>query len=104
MKIFTGKVISTKMDKTATVLVERVVVHPLYKKRFKRSKKYHVHDELGTAIGQTVNFVACKPISKLKKWKIIENKNKGLKVKSDKPNRKIVEKQKKTVKTKKAKD
>jgi small subunit ribosomal protein S17 len=72
MKIFKGKVISTKMAKTATVAVERVVVHALYKKRFKRIKKYHVHDEIGVAVGQTVTFVACKPISKLKRWKIVE--------------------------------
>ncbi len=72
MKIFTGKVISTKMSKTATVAVERVVVHPMYKKRFKRTKKYHVHDELGVKAGDRVSFTACKPISKLKKWKIIE--------------------------------
>ena len=76
MKIFTGKVISTKMSKTATVSVSRIVVHPLYKKRFKRSKKYHVHDEIGVKIGDRVSFVACKPISKLKKWKIIEVVNK----------------------------
>lgn len=80
MKIFTGKVIAKKMDKTATVLVERVVIHPVYKKRFKRTKKYHVHDEMGTELGKVVHFVACKPISKLKKWKIIEvNGNKTAK-------------------------
>lgn len=72
MKIFTGKVISKKMQKTATVAVERIVVHPLYKKRLKRTKKYQVHDELGVEVGQTVKFVASKPYSKLKKWKIIE--------------------------------
>ena len=72
MKIFTGKVISTNMQKTATVAVARIVVHPLYKKRYKRIKKYHVHDELGTNVGEVVHFVAGKPESKLKKWKIIE--------------------------------
>lgn len=72
MKIFTGKVVSTKMIKTATVAVERIVVHPMYKKRFKRTKKYHVHDELGVKVDDKVSFVACKPISKLKRWKIIE--------------------------------
>lgn len=71
MKIFEGKVISTKMDKTATVAVERVLVHPVYKKRIKRTKKYHVHDEMGTEVGQEVQFVASKPHSKLKKWKLI---------------------------------
>ena len=72
MKIFTGTVISTKMAKTATVVVERVTVHPIYKKRIKRNKKYHVHDELGVNVGEKVKFVASRPYSKLKKWKIIE--------------------------------
>ena len=72
MKIFTGKVIAKKMEKTATVVVERVFVHPVYKKRVKRIKKYHVHDTLDTKVGQDVRFVGCKPYSKTKKWKIIE--------------------------------
>ncbi len=72
MKIFRGKVISKKMDKTATVAVERIVVHPLYKKRFKRTKKFHVHDDKGVKVGDEVKFVASKPYSKLKKWKITE--------------------------------
>ncbi len=72
MKIFTGKVIAAKMAKTATVAVERVVIHPLYKKRFRRDTKYQVHDELGVKIGDTVKFAASKPYSKTKKWKIIE--------------------------------
>jgi small subunit ribosomal protein S17 len=76
MKVFQGKVISTKMTKTATVLVERVFAHPIYKKRLKRARKYHVHDEIGVKIGDNVNFVACKPYSKLKKWKIVEVINK----------------------------
>lgn len=85
MKIFTGKVISKKMENTATVVVERVVMHPVYKKRFKRTKKYHVHDEVGTAVGEVVNFVATKPISKLKKWKIVSSEaKKGGEAKVDK--------------------
>ena len=72
MIILSGKVISNKMEKTATVVVERVVVHPLYKKRFRRSKKYHVHDTFGVKVGQTVKFVASKPFSRSKRWKIIE--------------------------------
>lgn len=71
MKIFQGKVVSKNMEKTATVVVERVVAHPIYKKRYKRSKKYHVHDEIGVEIGQTIKFVASKPHSKTKKWKVI---------------------------------
>lgn len=72
MKVFQGKVVSTKMAKTATVAVERVVVHPLYKKRFKKVKKYHVHDEIGVKEGEVVKFVGSRPISKLKRWKILE--------------------------------
>jgi small subunit ribosomal protein S17 len=72
MIILSGKVISKSMEKTATVLVERVVVHPVYKKRYKRTKKYHVHDTLGAEVGQEVKFVASKPYSKTKRWKIIE--------------------------------
>lgn len=72
MKILIGKVVSTKMDKTATVAVERVVVHPLYKKRYKRIKKYHVHDELGAKVNDVVKFVASKPYSKSKKWKLLD--------------------------------
>ena len=70
MKVFTGYVISKKMDKTATVVVTRVIVHPVYKKRFKRIKKYHVHDEIGAKKGQKVKFVASRPFSKSKKWKM----------------------------------
>lgn len=91
MKVFTGKVISTKMDKTATVLVERVVLHPVYKKRYKRTKKYHVHDEVGVDVGQEVNFVACKPYSKTKRWKIVESKG-ARKVKTKKSKKKGVKK------------
>ena len=72
MKIFRGKVIATNMAKTATVEVERVILHPVYGKRFKRAKKYLVHDEFGVGVGDEVKFVASKPYSKLKKWKIIK--------------------------------
>ncbi len=72
MKIFTGRVVSKKMEKTATVVVERVMIHPIYKKRYKKTKRYHVHDELGTKVGDKVIFVPSKPISKLKRWKITE--------------------------------
>lgn len=82
MKIFTGKVKHTKMAKTATVAVERVVAHPIYKKRYKKIKKYHVHDELGVKVGQEVKFVASRPYSKLKRWKIIEIVNKSGKSKA----------------------
>ena len=76
MKIFKGKVISTKMEKTATVAVERIIIHPVYKKRYKRTKKYHVHDEFGVNVGDEVKFTESRPYSKLKKWKITEVINK----------------------------
>jgi len=72
MRVFIGKVVSKKMAKTATVVVERVVAHPVYKKRMRRVKKYHVHDEMGTKVGDRVKFVDSKPFSKLKRWRIIE--------------------------------
>jgi small subunit ribosomal protein S17 len=72
MKIFTGNVISKKMEKTATVEVVRTMAHPVYGKRVKKTKKYQVHDELNTKVGDLVRFVATAPISKLKKWKVTE--------------------------------
>ncbi len=72
MKIFSGKVIAKNMQKTATVEVVRTVVHSMYKKRYRKVKKYHVHDETDVKIGQKVKFVACRPYSKIKKWKIVE--------------------------------
>jgi len=72
MKIFEGVVTSTKMKKTATVLVERVKVYPLYKKRVKIGKKYHAHDEWGVKVGDRVRIQECRPISRKKKFKIIE--------------------------------
>ena len=83
MKIFSGRVIAKKMDKTATVAVERIVAHPMYKKRIRKIKKYHVHDTLGSSVGQVVRFVASKPYSKLKKWKIVSIV--GEKAKEEKP-------------------
>jgi len=72
MKILTGKVIHTKLAKTAKVEVTRVVKHPVYHKRMNKTKKYLVHDELGSKEGDIVKFVACAPVSKLKKWKVLE--------------------------------
>lgn len=70
MKIFTGVVVSTKMAKTAKVAVSRVVAHPVYGKRIRRVKNYLVHDETGVQVGQKVQFVACKPYSARKRWRI----------------------------------
>ncbi len=72
MKQFSGLVVSTEIPKTAKVLVTRIKVHPLYKKRTKVKRIYHVHDEMGVKINDKVRFQDCRPISKTKKWKIIE--------------------------------
>ena len=72
MKALEGRVISKKMAKTATVLVERQKVDPVYKVRRRQVKKYQVDDQLGTKINDRVKIVPCRPISKLKRWKIVE--------------------------------
>ena len=72
MKKITGQVISKKMEKTATVLVERLWQHPVYKKRVKRSKKYLVDDQKGVKVGDKVAIQETKPISKRKRWRIVE--------------------------------
>ncbi|MBK8452054.1 MAG: 30S ribosomal protein S17 [Thiofilum sp.] len=69
----TGRVVSNKMDKSIVVLLERQVKHPLYGKFIKRSKKYHVHDENNEcAIGDTVMFTECRPLSKTKHWTLVK--------------------------------
>ena len=72
MKQFRGKVVSTKMEKTATVVVKSRRVHPIYKKAVKTKKKYHAHDEIGVKVGDMVKIVETRPISKTKKFKIVE--------------------------------
>jgi small subunit ribosomal protein S17 len=68
-----GKVISDKMDKSVTVLLERQVKHPLYKKYIRRSTKLHVHDENNDcSIGDMVSIKECRPISKTKSWALVE--------------------------------
>ena len=67
----TGRVVSDKMDKTVTVLVERQVMHPVIGKVVRRTRKYHVHDEGNEAkLGDTVVIEECRPISKTKAWKV----------------------------------
>ena len=69
----TGKVVSNKMDKTITVLIERRVKHPVYGKYITRSSKIHAHDEDNQCgIGDTVTVSESKPISKSKTWKLVE--------------------------------
>ena len=74
-KIYQGKIVGMKMAKTITVEVERFLAHPIYKKRFKRSKKYQVHSESEHKVGDIVRFIECPPISKTKRWsEVIEKK------------------------------
>jgi small subunit ribosomal protein S17 len=68
-----GRVISNKMDKTVTVLVERQVRHPLYKKYVRRSTKLHAHDENNACReGDTVKIAPCRPLSRTKSWRMVE--------------------------------
>ena len=69
----TGKVVSNKMDKTVTVLIERKVKHPVYGKYIRRSTKLHVHDaENACQEGDTVTIEECRPLSKSKSWRLVE--------------------------------
>jgi small subunit ribosomal protein S17 len=72
-KTRTGTVSSNKMDKTITVAVERKVKHPLYGKFLKKTTKLHAHDEKNEcSIGDTVKIMETRPISKLKRWRLVE--------------------------------
>ena len=67
----TGRVVSDKMDRTVTVLVERRVTHKLYGKIVTRSKKYHAHDETNECKeGDLVTIEECRPISRTKNWRV----------------------------------
>jgi len=68
-----GRVVSDKMDKTITVLIERKVRHPLYGKYVKKSTKLKAHDETNVAgEGDVVSIQQCRPISKMKTWRLME--------------------------------
>ena len=72
-RVLTGRVVSDKMDKTVTVLVERRVMHPLYKKFIRRSKKYAAHDEANLCKeGDFVQIEECPPMSKRKAWLVVQ--------------------------------
>jgi small subunit ribosomal protein S17 len=73
LRTITGKVVSNKMDKTITVLVERVVKHPVYGKYIKRSTKMMAHDEQNVCQeGDLVSITSCRPLSKHKTFKLVE--------------------------------
>src|SRR5216683_6040221 len=66
-----GEVVSAKMQKTIVVQVSRRVPHPLYKRIITKHKKFYVHDEDGKArVGDVVRIVECRPLSKLKRWRL----------------------------------
>jgi small subunit ribosomal protein S17 len=68
-----GEVVSTKMAKTIVVVVRRRVAHPLYKRIIGKQKKFYAHDEEGSAkLGDVVRIIECRPLSKLKRWKLAE--------------------------------
>ena len=73
IKELIGEVVSDKMDQTCVVLVKSVKMHPIYKKRFVVRKKYYAHNAENKAVlGNTVKLRLVKPISRLKRWNIIE--------------------------------
>lgn len=74
-----GRIVSTKSKNTATIVVERQKLHPLYKKSFIRSKKYLVDDTLGVKLGDIVQIEKCKPISKMKHFRIVKVLGQNLK-------------------------
>src|SRR5437016_13161457 len=68
-----GEVVATKMAKTIVVEVSRRVQHPLYKRIIGKRKKFYAHDEVGTAkLGDQVRIVECRPLSKLKRWRLAD--------------------------------
>ncbi len=77
----TGRVVSNKMDKSITVLIERKVAHPLYGKFVNRSTKVHAHDENNECQeGDKVSVAECRPLSKTKTWKLVEILERAVKV------------------------
>jgi len=71
-RIFSGTVVSDKMQKTLVVEVSTMKVHPKYGKRFRSSRRFKVHDEKGAYhVGDTVQFIECRPISKDKRWRVV---------------------------------
>ena len=75
-RILEGDVVSDKMDKTVTVLVERRFMHPMYKKYVKRTDRYAAHDESNAfKVGDRVQIQECRPLSKRKSWTVITPSN-----------------------------
>lgn len=76
-RILQGVVVSDKMDKSVVVRVERRVMHPVYKKYIKRSKKYTAHDENNLCkVGDVVQIIESRPLSKTKSWVVVSEESK----------------------------
>jgi small subunit ribosomal protein S17 len=71
-KLRTGVVFSDKMEKTVTVTLTRRFAHPLYGKQMVRTKHVHAHDEQGAKAGDTVRIMETRPLSKTKRWRVVE--------------------------------
>jgi small subunit ribosomal protein S17 len=72
-RTLSGRVVSDKMDKTVTVLVERKVMHPIYGKIVRRSQKFHAHDETNQCqAGDIVLIQECRPLSRTKSWRVTQ--------------------------------
>jgi small subunit ribosomal protein S17 len=77
-RVLLGRVVSDKMDKTVVVAVERITAHPLYKKRLRRTKKYKAHDPGNEArVGDWVRIRESRPLSKDKRWRLVEIVRRG---------------------------
>ena len=74
-RVMQGVIAGRSGDKTVVVNVERLMKHPLYKKTIRRSKRYHAHDEDNAAqLGDVVRIQECRPISKMKRWVVIDER------------------------------
>jgi small subunit ribosomal protein S17 len=77
-RVLQGVVVSDKAEKTVVVLVERRVIHPIYKKIIRRSKKYMAHDEGNTTkVGDVVRIQECRPLSRRKCWEVLVERAEG---------------------------
>lgn len=74
-----GRVVSSRMDKTVVVTVQNVVVHPLYRRQMKRTSKFYAHDEANDCrVGDKVQIVSCRPLSRQKRWRVQAVLERGL--------------------------
>lgn len=72
-KVRVGEVVSTRMDKTVVVSINRLSKHPVYKKYIRKRKKFYVHDENNECnVGDVIRFMETRPLSKLKRWRFVE--------------------------------